>query len=196
MNDATPATISALLNVLGFTGQANDVAATRERGRAIADENARIQAVRETHYVGHQYDADRETKDTAALIRAELKAAAKAPGLLQGCKFKVRSGGSSMHSSISVVATPPAGFIVYSTKRIRADLFRPNTSHEFMWMSKAGCTMLGAVKAIVCAYNYDKSDTAVDYFNVGFYEDVRFDHDYTSAQYDELVSLIKAAGIE
>ena len=147
---------------------------------------------------GSKYDGSMSTKDIAAAIRKDLKAA------YPGVKFSVRCKHASMCHEIIVSAI--SGGIRKATtaatleelEAIGGDptekyfvngymcnyfynyaLYRETTEEEkAAYLAEIPNdefkAMQEGVKAIVNAYNYNDSDGMIDYFDVNFYEDIDF----------------------
>jgi hypothetical protein len=142
--------------------------------------------------VGDKYMRGRSTTDTAAMMRAEIKAAVKAGKLPQG-KYSIRSkyysGGSSIDVRISDVPV-----VVVNRERVARDLAQPHVCHDRvlpLW-SAAGLALLAAVEAIYWAYGYDHSDSQTDHFDVAFYGQVDFDWRWTDRQRKAIEAQVQA----
>jgi hexokinase len=149
-------------------------------------ENDRITAnAAATHYRGAKFDRSRPLRETSTMIRRELAAAGKTTGgPLSGCVCRVTTRRASMMVAIDVeiVNVPERGAPIVNGRWIEAEdsgvsLAGPRPSI----LSKRGEAMIGAAKAIVDQFNFNKSDSMTDYSCVGFYGGVTFDSDVTAA---------------
>jgi len=118
---------------------------------------------------GDKYNRTLSTKEIAKLIRQEIKTIAP-----QGFKISTRSeyfsGGSSIDIRIKAI---PEGFILFNPAY---DPNRPRWGNgENEYYSPEAKKLLDQLEAIMAAYNYDGSETQVDYFDVNFYGSVAFD---------------------
>lgn len=129
---------------------------------------------------GARYDRALSTKEIAARIRAEVKAAIKRGAIPREVKVSVRfrsfAGGSAI--DIRVTRVPP-GFAILNAEHVRAALADPHN-----WEATRGLpryapdavALLAQLTAMARAYHRDNSDSAVDYFDVNFYGgDAAFD---------------------
>lgn len=138
--------------------------------------------MRETVY-GARYEETRSmsTTDVAKSFRADVKAAIKAGDLPKGLKLSIRtkyySGGSSI--SVDIVAFPGR---VLNAERIKWDAENPHGTYYNCPESVrelhngAVCATLAKLEAMLDAYNFDGSDSQVDYFHVRFYAHVGVDY--------------------
>lgn len=123
---------------------------------------------------GPKYDANLSTVQIAKAFRADVKAALKAGELPAGLQLSVRA---PRHSSIQVeiVASPVR---VLNPARLEQDRSNPYTfvpEQLCPRFTAEASALLEQLTKMLNAYNYDGSDTSVDYFNVRFYGSVRFD---------------------
>lgn len=119
-----------------------------------------------SHFEGSKYQAtkDLRTVEIAKLIRKDLKAA------FPGVKFSVTCG--SGHNAIDVeIKSLPHGVTTVRNPHYIPGSNDPakqcHTTEEAMAFEKQ-------VEAVVNAYNFDRSDIQSDYFNVNFYESVKW----------------------
>lgn len=108
----------------------------------------------------YQDTKDLDVKDIAKLIRADLKAV--------NIKASVRIERYSMGKSINVDIITPEEFTV------KNPAFDHNIHPAHMRLTDEAKTLRDKVTAIVEAYNYDDSDSQIDYFDVNFYSHIGF----------------------
>lgn len=147
---------------------------------------------RYNYEVGSKYDSKLSTKEIAALLRTELKAAVKAGKFPTGTKFSVRyrsySGGSSIDISVTAL---PAGFALHNPERVRFEVEHPHeyvVDFHYPIFTPEAKALLASVKAMMDAYNYDRSDIQSDYFDVAFYGHAQYDSDLTRGDYNRIKS--------
>lgn len=135
------------------------------------------------HY-GNKYKAGMDIADIAKAVRADIKAAQKAKQLPKEMKTSVRisrfAGGQSL--DVKVQRFP---YECYTEEYKKAELAGENCYAMFdneRAHTKEYKNAMKVLKAIVGAYNYDGSDTMVDYFNVNFYGNVDFDYTFMRAE--------------
>jgi hypothetical protein len=129
--------------------------------------------------VGERFDRSLSTKEIAARIRADIKAAT-GTSIPKGTKVSVRFEGFSGGSAIRIAVTAvPAGFRILNEERVRFDVERPHdfvSEQECPRYKPAASALLRAISSIASAYNRNNSDSSVDYYDVNFYGgDARFD---------------------
>jgi len=113
-------------------------------------------------WAGEKYDDALTIKEIAKLVRAELRAR------FPDCKFSVKTEYFSMGSAIhvSLMAAP---------FRALADEAKTHTQvsnhgiNEDARLTTDAKTVMVKVGKIVNGYNYDDSDSMVDYFDTNFY---------------------------
>lgn len=154
IGDDTPRSQRRMVQAIQFPAPANDTSGAKT---ASAPE----------HWYGPKYVKGRPVKDIAKLVRQELKEASKGSGPLRGAAFSVRSDHNSIKIEINNVTD-----VIVNTKRVRRDIRHEHSEEPFY--NARGRAIVKAVEDIANAYNYDRSDTMTDYFNVGFYLTVGF----------------------
>jgi hypothetical protein len=131
---------------------------------------------------GSKYIAGLDKADIAKAVRADIKAAVAA-GTLPEAKYSVRISRFAGGSSITVkVADLPGrtftdgwlkgghGWLLKAPATIEdGEIVRPSK------YTRAANATLDALKEILAAYNFDGSDSSVDYFHVNFYAHVDLD---------------------
>lgn len=135
------------------------------------------------NYTGHgwqgsKYKRDLGIKDIAKLIRVELK------NRFKDCKFSVNiqrySGGQSL--SIHLMSAP---FDVFTNTGIESyqvnhyafyDTYEDylkkcnrDSYYKIPTLTRKAWEVMNATAAIALSYNYDDSDSMIDYFNTNFY---------------------------
>ncbi len=148
---------------------------------------------------GKKYDSNLGTREIAAKVREDIKAAVKA-GELPKAKYSVRmqrfSGGSSIDVRISNVEEP--GFVVLNLERLTFEKenphkvwspgYDPERPHNRSWMSHEAFELLKKVETILQAYNHDGSDIQSDYFDVKFYGHAEYDSAWTNRERERLLA--------
>lgn len=123
-----------------------------------------------------------DIKEIAKLVRADIAAAIKA-GKLPALKVSVRLERYSMGRSLHVTVTGvPAGFRVANEANVKWSAENPHLSASFHAPEEArsrynevATRALDTLNSIVAAYNWNRSDTQSDHFDVNFYAHVQFD---------------------
>lgn len=137
---------------------------------------------------GTKYNSGMNLKEIAKAVRKELKKAAP------GCKFSVRtqyySGGQSLHVELKAgpfdAFTNPEvkdmqlhnNYSDYETYKDRVEEWKENRAPyepEIKEMTKACFKVVKKMTEITEAYNYDRSDSQTDYFDVNFYSHYSID---------------------
>ena len=127
---------------------------------------------------GSKYEATKgeTTTQIAARIRADVKAAQTAGDLPRSLKVSVTTKYFSGGSSIDLrIRGGLEGIQVYNPERLRIDRDEPNVFHgDVHWpvYTPVFDAIKRRLKSIYSAYNFDDSDSQVDYFHVRFYGDV------------------------
>lgn len=154
---------------------ANDTAA--DLARKLEEE--RLALVRASHYTGAKYVSGRDLSEVAKDIRGEIAHCLKIGSLPAGLKCAVRISRYSMGQSVTVHVTAiPAGFVIANAARIRQDempgaRFSRCTGLELL-KSPEATELLGKLESLANAYNYDRSDSMVDYYSSNFHLTVDF----------------------
>jgi hypothetical protein len=121
---------------------------------------------------GSKYDKNLSIKEIAVRVRKDIAAAIEA-GNLPEMKVSVRvqhySGGRALHVKVTKLQE---GFRLFNRKRLVLDLANPHAFTREPIYTPAGEGLLTALKRLVNAYNYDRSDSQSDHFDVNFYEHV------------------------
>ena len=116
---------------------------------------------------GNKYDKNRTIAEIGRAVRKDIKAAIKCGDLPEGFKTsvttKMYSGGQSLY--VRVKETPEPLF----RDRTVFDPPGPNTRV----LTELGERAKAVLNAIVDSYNFDGSDSMVDYFHVNFYGHVQ-----------------------
>lgn len=118
------------------------------------------------HY-GEAHDKDLSVKECAAEIRKQLRKLAKAKhSPLAGAKVSVRYKSFSGGSAIDVKLSVPYPVKVEDEQ---AEMIARSEGHRYPWLSPAARAAKLAAEEIHGAYNFDGSDSQVDYFHVKYY---------------------------
>jgi DNA repair protein RadC len=132
---------------------------------------------------GSKYDSKLDTAEIAKRVRSEIAEALKAGELPKGLKASVRTsrfaGGSAI--DITVTACP---FPVRNPERVEHDALpwaeqcrrRVPPLHN-----ERARALVAKLESMLRAYNHDGSDIQSDYFDVKFYQNVRFARDVEEA---------------
>lgn len=162
---------------------AND---TADRRALLAANGAREAAYQAQHqWTGARWVAGRDVADVAKLVRADLKAA--------GIVARVTIARSTVHESLTVVVTPPAGTVIASSLRVRQDLGLvpvPVGEDPAAVQSVAARELLGRVEGMVQLYNRSWNDK-----DRAFYVHTRFPDGLQDAHRAELEAAIRGASL-
>lgn len=148
-------------------------------------------------FVGSKYVSGRDTAETAALIRAELKelGAKGTAEIPKGTKFRVRIDRFAGGSSIDVKIIPPADFMAVNEARVRVDLrLDPDEGPPVSLLTPQGLALVAAVEKIRESYGFDDSDTMTDYFHVDYYGSSEIDWEFREAQRKVIEERLRAHG--
>lgn len=120
---------------------------------------------------GAKYDRNITSKDVAARVRADIKAAIQKGDLPTGLKVSVRyasfAGGSSVDARITAW---PEGYPWLNPEWVVFNKQNPQTySEKIPRHTKKATRVLEKVEAIRSAYNHDGSDSQTDHFDVKYY---------------------------
>lgn len=164
---------------------------TREKLAAVEPERQEDPRLRDfggqyNYAVGKKYTPGMSTKDIAATLRAEVKAAIAKGDLPKGLKVSVRyrsfSGGSSIDLRVTAV---PAGFVIKNPERVKHDLrthYAYTPDFHCPIFTPEATALKDKLQGMMNAWNYDRSDIQTDYFDVKFYGHAEFSYDLTNAE--------------
>lgn len=132
------------------------------------------------NHKGSKYEAGRDVKTIAQLVRSDIKAAIKSGALPAGLKTRVKIDRFSMGCSLDVIVTDGVDgcFNPEFWKHLndpRASGPRPNR------YTAEGKALIAKLEAICKAYQHEDSDSMSDYMNTNFYLSVKFDSDLERA---------------
>lgn len=113
--------------------------------------------------------------EVTTAVRADLKAAVKA-GTLPKASYFVRKTWSGHTAHLYVTIKGWTGQ-VHEGGWLEHLALHDEYSRTVERYTPEAKALLASAEAIANAYNYDESDLASDYFNVGYYLDVRFDRE-------------------
>lgn len=130
--------------------------------------------------IGSKYNDETKNlgiKEIAKLVRRDIKAAVKAGSLPKEMKLGVRiqrySGGQSLNITVKSF---PGGFLNPAyVKAVKANPHLCYSEYPPKYHPRVS-SALTTLEDIANAYNYDNSDSMVDYFDVNYY--VRVDVDF------------------
>lgn len=135
---------------------------------------------------GSKYLAGRRTKEVAACVRADIKAAIASGVLPKGLKVSVRYESYSMGSSVNVNVTAAPTMLVLNPVRIamqRAD--RPERELQSRH-SPEMTLVLQTLKGIVYAYHRSNDDAQSDYFDSNFHAHIGVSSELETASREEI----------
>ncbi len=139
------------------------------------------------HFIGSKYDANLSIVDICKKIRTQLKDEIKKNTLFEEAKFSVRKRD---YNAISIVVLE-MGFNPQNPLRIQEYIKNPHSAGTGIPLySPKGLEFLNRIKEIANAYNYDKSDTQIDYFSVNFYLDLGLHYNLEEKQREEVAANI------
>lgn len=151
-------------------------------------------AANDTYVPESKHVPARDVREVAVELRRDIAAAIKSGALPAGLRTSVRierfAGGCSCDIRVTAV---PAGFVVMSTKRVRQDIDSPHDFSPLPRYTPAAAALLATLERFLAAYNRDRSEIAVDYFDVSFYGHASFAHEIEDAQRREIEAVIRAA---
>jgi hypothetical protein len=116
---------------------------------------------------GSKYDATLTTTDIAKRIRADIKSTL--PDIKVSVRCKSFSGGSSI--TVEVTSVPASLQLLTADYLAGREEFN-GAAYRYTPDARA---LRASLEALVAAYNFDGSDSMVDYFHVNFYAHVNFD---------------------
>lgn len=135
-------------------------------------------------FVGSKYVRGMDTKSIAVNIRGDIKAAIKSGALPKGTRVSVRIDRGSMSSSVVLSVTELPGIVLHNREFVLRQWSDPNTYICHVLYPSHTPEALDALKClqrIVSSYKRDNSDISSDYFDVNFYDTVRFSPELESA---------------
>lgn len=130
------------------------------------------------------------TKDIAKLIRQDIKDLIKAGALPTNCQYSVTtktySGGASINIRVKKV-----GWMVVNPEYVKNEIedYRINQMNRISRFTDETNDVLAALKAVHAKYNYNNSDSQVDYFDVGYYGGASVDE---MGQWHSVTAAVKA----
>jgi len=140
--------------------------------------------------VGKKYQSGQDVKETAKLVRKDIKAGIKSGLFPAGLKASVTIERYSMGQSLSVhVTAVPETFQVVNPARV---IWERDNPHD--WYNKdipsdararysdCGQKLLDDLESLVLAYARRDVDSSTDYYNVSFSHHVGYDYRVTKAQ--------------
>lgn len=134
-------------------------------------------------WTGEKYQETKSlsTTDIAKLIRAEAKK--KFPNVKTSITTQYFSGGSSIR--IEIKSCP---FNPINPMRAWEEKVNPYALSQESIYTEEGQELRDELKAIGNKYNYDKSDSMIDHFDVNFYFNVEYDWELTKQYRDEILA--------
>lgn len=114
----------------------------------------------------YRQTANLPRKEIAKLIRADIKALNLSKGFKIAVRCKSFAGGGSI--DIRVLAVP-ADFLLIESLSEGLNSLREFKRGDYRALTPAAKSLLASLKAIHSAYQYDDSDSQVDYFNCRYY---------------------------
>jgi hypothetical protein len=144
-----------------------------------------------TMATGAKFDRNRDIKDIAKLVRADIKSLIADNWLPKGFKCSVKIDRSSTYEALSIVITACPGFEIYNITRAIEEAQRPNGPFTVPFLSNQAREVLTVLERTMAAYNRDDSDLASDYHNVHFYQDAKFASELVWASQADLMPLAR-----
>jgi hypothetical protein len=134
-------------------------------------------------FTGSKFERGIDVKDIAKLVRTDIKEAIKKGELPKGTKVSVRISRFSGGRSISAYIKHLGEKGVINPAWVKWHDENPHGYHgDGPPLYTATATQaIKTIEGIMAAYNFDDSDSQVDYFHVNFYGHVEFDYDYRQA---------------
>lgn len=142
-------------------------------------------------FTGTKYDSGRDIKDIAKLVRADIKAAAKKGQIPKGIKTSVRISRFSGGQSLDVYIKHLGGERVINPAWVKHMDGGGHVCDAPPRYTAIATHARKVIEALVAAYNFDDSESMVDYFHVNFYGNVTFDYEFDKAD----VELIRREGL-
>lgn len=141
-----------------------------EIAKAEAIKAKRARAARPQYHTGDLHDGDRNLRDTAKLVRKDIKAAQKSGALPRG-KYSVRIERFSQGQAIRVsLVELTQSTLLVNPDRVRVQAASPNVYSEKPVHSAAGREILDTLASILSRYNRSYDDK-----HHSFYTTVSFD---------------------
>ena len=142
------------------------------------------------YFVGAKFEQGRPIKEIARLVKIDIAEQVKA-GNLPKAKYTVRySSAHAAHgSSLKIrVSELPDGFDLLNPKRVAAERSDAHGWYgQYPRFSENGRAFRDALNEIGRAYQFDRSDSASDFYNVNFYLDAEVDHKTERMLADQMV---------
>jgi len=144
---------------------------------ALCTEMDRQREQSKHHTIGAKYVQGRDVAEVARLLRADIAEAIRMSELPKGLKCSVRiaryAGGQSLNLEVTAL---PAELALANPARVLFDKTHPHRPHPAgMGLYSDEATQLVAkLEKLANAYNYDRSDSMTDYWDVNFYLHVEF----------------------
>ncbi len=126
----------------------------------------------------HAATKDLNTTQIAKLFREEIKAAIKAGELPKGLKVSIRSeyfsGGSAIRCKVTAIPFP-----LYNPEHLKWEQENPHGCYRDAptRLTEEASKLLKELDGRLAAYNFDGSESQVDYFHVRFYGSVDYCYD-------------------
>ncbi len=127
------------------------------------------------HTVGAKYNSKLTTTEIAAAVRGEIKAAQKKGTIDPGYKVSVTkqsfSGGSSITITLKALPASVQLTTLAYLKQCEAKGFIEYYDRLPKYTPEVKAT-LDQLKQMLSAYNFDDSNSSIDYFHVNFYKHI------------------------
>lgn len=146
-------------------------------------------------FTGANYDEtkDMNMSDVCKLIRKDIKKAIKAGDLPAELKTSVRLSRFSGGCSVSCTIKAWDGKI-YNRTRLAAETLNPYRHSNLDYRTDEAVTLVNRLQTIISSYNYDNSESMVDYFDNRYYTNV--DIDYSLEKVDRAAGLAELSKSE
>lgn len=139
------------------------------------------------YFVGAKYEKDRSMKEIARLVKIDIAEQVKAENLPKA-KYTVRYSSAHGQSLKIRVSELPAGFDLLNPKRVASERSDAHGWYgQYPRFSENGRAFRDALNEIGRAYQFDRSDSASDFYNVNFYLDAEVDHKTVRMLADQMV---------
>lgn len=119
---------------------------------------------------GSKYDSSLSTKAIARRFRQDVQHARKGEALPQGLRVSVRIRHNSMSSAIDVTITA----LGFGLQILNPD-WKPERGLECDRLTLDARRIRDLLETMLQAYNYNRSESQTDYFDVNFYGHVAYD---------------------
>jgi hypothetical protein len=158
-------------------------ACAAEARRSGSSSERKERNVQQYKFIGTRYERGRDIKEIAKLVRTDIKEAAKKGRIPKRIKTSVRISRYAGGQSLNVYIRHLGGNRVINPAWVK---WHNENPHGYFGDAPPRYTALAihtrrTIEGIVAAYNFDDSDSQVDYFHCNFYGHVEFDYEMEEA---------------